>query len=101
MYIRPCPICGKKPVINECVSLDSKTRRRMCLCTNQCGVILDSSIPHSFFIFLGAGDNNEIFKIWNQYIERYNNVSKMDSGIWNKRFSPIDENREEQNSYFN
>ena len=80
MYIKPCPHCHRLPIIRECVPYKNKTRRRMCIdscyqaridynklkdydCVQQ-----DIYCCHnnSFFVFIGEGDSNDIFKIWNE-----------------------------------
>ena len=72
MRIIPCPVCGRQPKITECVSYTNK-RRRMCGCPNY-----DSILPgrngfrQSFFIYVGDGDDNDIYKLWNVAVEFYN-----------------------------
>lgn len=80
MYIKKCPKCGRIPVIKEAVS---KTYRRRICCDPCYSSKLDqiklakySCIEtnpwdsyiygHPWFIFIGEGDNNAIYKIWNE-----------------------------------
>lgn len=71
MRITPCPICGREPKITECRSFNN-IRRRSCHCPE-----LDSVIPYPDnlnkfgFIYIGNGDDNAIFKLWNLAIQRY------------------------------
>ena len=72
MFITPCPICGRKPKIKECVSYTDK-RRRICGCPNYDGVIPGANgFNQSFFVYIGEGDNNDIYKLWNTAIDNYN-----------------------------
>ena len=72
MRIIPCPVCGRQPKITECVSYTDK-RRRMCSCPNYDGILPGyDGFKHSFFVYLGEGDNNDIYKLWNNAIEYYN-----------------------------
>ena len=72
MYITACPICGRQPKIIECVSYTDK-RCRMCGCPSY-----DSILPgrngfrQSFFVYVGDGDDNDIYKLWNAAVEYYN-----------------------------
>lgn len=80
MFVKPCPKCGRMPKIIECVNRKTSKRRRMChaTCYHSC---LDKTILRKFpevekswdgflktshFVFLGEGDNNTIYKIWNE-----------------------------------
>ena len=72
MHIMPCPVCGRQPKITECVSYTDK-RRRMCSCPNYDGILPSyNGGKRSFFIYIGEGDNNDIYKLWNNAIEYYN-----------------------------
>ena len=82
MRIMPCPACGRQPKIIECVSYTDK-RRRMCGCPKY-----DSILPGrngfkcSFFVYIGDGDDNDIYKLWNAAIEYYNKNKDTIKG-WN------------------
>ena len=75
MQVYKCPLCGRPPKITECRP-HKGNRRRMCQCP-----ALDSVIPYPdhinrpWFIYVGDGDDNAIFKVWNQAIERYKSNS--------------------------
>lgn len=79
MYIKKCPKCGRIPIIEDCV----RTNYRRRICYDPCylsklnGLILAkySCVEHNFwdnfwdnswFIFKGDGDDNAIYKIWNE-----------------------------------
>lgn len=82
MIVKPCPKCGRKPIIKECMSSKDGVRRRMCLakCYHSClstdtiysNKSVEQNIYHfaykttPFFVFLGEGDDNNIYKIWNE-----------------------------------
>lgn len=73
MKIKPCPVCGRKPKIRECVALKGQKRRRMIGCPNYCTVITlndhyHAPIKDSWFIYIGDGDDNTLYKIWNDRI---------------------------------
>ena len=72
MKIMKCPKCGRYPKIYEC-ALVRKIRRRMCKCPSYCNVI---PYMHGYgntfgFLFVGNGDDNDIFRNWNMAIGRY------------------------------
>lgn len=78
MKVSVCPICGRKPIIIQCMPYKNGTQRRMCKCPR-----LDSVVPHldninrPWFIYVGDGDDNAIFTEWNKAIARYlDNKSK-------------------------
>lgn len=82
MFVKPCPKCGRMPIIKECMPTKDGVRRRMCLakCYHSClspDIIysnknVEQDIYHfaykrtPFFVFLGEGDDNTIYKIWNE-----------------------------------
>ena len=39
MRIEPCPVCGRRPVVEELHERPKGIRRRMCHCPNLCSVI--------------------------------------------------------------
>lgn len=80
MIVKPCPKCGRMPKIIECVNRKTSKRRRMCHATCYHSY-LDKTILRKFpevekswdgffktshFVFLGEGDDNTIYKIWNE-----------------------------------
>lgn len=81
MRITPCPVCGRQPKIIECVSYTDK-RRRMCRCPSYDGILPGpNGFKRSFFVYVGDGDDNDIYKLWNKAIEYYNQNKKTLS--WN------------------
>ena len=72
MYITPCPKCGRKPVIYECMPTKTGTRRRLIHCPNFCTIFQTSNTgwitSNSMFIYYGEGDNNTIYKEYNKRI---------------------------------
>lgn len=71
MYIHPCPICGRLPKIRELLP-QKGIRRRMCQCPQLDGVIPTvEGFNSAWFIYFGDGDNNDVYKLWNQATERY------------------------------
>ena len=67
-----CPVCGRQPKIIECVSYTDK-RRRMCICPKYDGILPGrNGLRQSFFVYVGDGDDNDIYKLWNAAIEYYN-----------------------------
>jgi len=77
MIVKPCPICGRMPKIEECRPINSKRRR---LCFVSC---YHSAIPNKWhyspwFIYTGDGDNNSIYKIWNRAITVYEEDKDLD-----------------------
>ena len=72
MYITACPICGKQPKIDECVRYKNN-RRRLCGCPNYDSILPGrNGFTQSFFIYVGDGDDNDIYKLWNAAVEYYN-----------------------------
>ena len=70
MRITPCPKCGRIPKIVECYRTKNGARRRVVFCPNFCSVI-GSPNPHfyySSFIFTGDGDDNTVYKLWNEKV---------------------------------
>lgn len=79
MYIKKCPKCGRIPDIIECVPTKTGVRRRMCKDPCYQGK-LDNYKLRSYnqiemdcthystcsFVFVGEGDDNAIYKIWNE-----------------------------------
>ena len=77
MYVKHCPVCGNYPRIEDFYDRD-KVRRYLCGCPRYCSVIHQrggnkggSWETHSWFI-TEARDNNEIYKLWNKCVDRYN-----------------------------
>lgn len=82
MIIKSCPKCGRTPIIEECMPTKNNIRRRICLakCYHSClstdivylnknveKYIYNSAYKKTFsFVFLGEGDDNTIYKIWNE-----------------------------------
>lgn len=82
MIVKPCYKCGRMPIIKECMPTKDNIRRRMCLakCYHSClstdiiylnknveENIYNSAYKKTFsFVFLGEGDDNTIYKIWNE-----------------------------------
>lgn len=77
MYIKKCPKCGRIPIIEDCVG--TNYRRRICydpcylstlnqikLSTFSCVEQERYGVFTSGFVFKGEGDNNAIYKIWNE-----------------------------------
>ena len=96
MYIKPCPICGSKPQVDECVSLDNRTRRRLCMCPNRCSVIFNrDSLPKPWFTVLGSGDRDMVLRIWNKFVDRYNDIKDGNMSTTNLWEFPIDESVED------
>lgn len=75
MYIKKCPKCGRLPKIENCIS--TTYRRKICydpcyssklnrltLAKHNC--IEDWPWNTSWFIFIDEGDDNTIYKIWNE-----------------------------------
>lgn len=75
MFVEPCPKCGRQPKIMDCMVIENYKngiRRRMCTCSNLCSIIPGSDRLNTFgFIFEGNGDDNMIFKRWNDAITLY------------------------------
>jgi hypothetical protein len=72
MKITPCPICNKFPKILQCVPFKDGTQRRMCKCPSYDSVIPQpNSFPQPWFVFIGDGDNNAIYKEWNKAVKSY------------------------------
>ena len=71
MKIKPCPKCGRKPKIRECVSVNQK-RKRLVGCPNYCSVITSDDpyrrVKDSWFVHIGNEDDNFIYKLWNDRI---------------------------------
>lgn len=75
MYIKKCPKCGRIPIIEDCVA--TNYRRRICydpcylsklngLTLAKYNCIEYNPWEASWFIFKDEGDNNAIYKIWNE-----------------------------------
>lgn len=62
MKVKVCPFCGKKPKIVECIRSKNWDRRRMVRCPNDC----------IRFIHFGGGDDNTLYKIWNDRVSSEN-----------------------------
>lgn len=75
MVVEKCPVCGRDPAIeefNSYFSKDKRIRRRECKCPNLCSVIPRRGHWYTFaFIFIGDGDDNKIFKLWNSAIKEW------------------------------
>lgn len=78
MHVLPCPECGRKPKIVDCIpgvlgriANGKGQRKRICHCPNNCSVIPSGYVEHFYFEFLGEGDDNEIYKLWNKAVGRY------------------------------
>ena len=83
MRIKPCPNCNRLPVITECKQRNG-VRRRLIKCPNYCSCLLplhdidddrvekppwsDQWINSAMLVFLGDGDYNAIYKVWNKSI---------------------------------
>ena len=86
MRIKPCPKCNRLPVITECKQRNG-VRRRLIKCPNYCACLLplryidDSRVEKPPFenkwgnsamlVFLGDGDDNAIYKVWNSSITEW------------------------------
>lgn len=75
LYIKPCPVCGRNPKITECVRVGKKQeRRRFVGCPNYCNVIVSDNprwsrwLKDSWFEYYGDGDDNTLYKIWNDRV---------------------------------
>lgn len=70
MRIKPCPQCGRAPKIQECMQTKNGTRRRLVKCPNFCDIFKSEKriLKDWYFIFYGDGDDNEIYKVWNEKI---------------------------------
>ena len=66
MKITPCPKCGRMPKIIEGCRAKNGARRRIVFCPNYCTI---SCTPYySSFIFIGDGDDNTVYKLWNEKV---------------------------------
>ena len=80
MIVKPCHKCGRLPIINELPKFRGQ-RRRMIRCPNYCsvlhGYINEVNIEKDTwghykrwaFIFVGEGNDNSIYKLWNKFLE--------------------------------
>lgn len=68
MRITPCPKCGRIPKIVECRRAKNGARRRLVSCPNLCAVICSPRLYDSHFIFIGDGDDNTVYKLWNEKV---------------------------------
>lgn len=72
MFVEKCPKCGRNPKITECVRFKNGIRRKLCGCPNYCSVITRKNRLYTpWFEFDGEGDDNSIFKVWNEAISLY------------------------------
>ena len=64
MRIEPCPVCGRRPVVEELHERPKGIRRRMCHCPNLCSVIpcVHKEYYQFAFIYVGNGDSNTILR---------------------------------------
>lgn len=84
MRIEPCPRCGRTPVIEELPELRRGIRRRMCHCPQLCSVIPYRYHYQFVFIYEGDGDDNGIFRNWNNAVRFYKKHGWMSYGQWEK-----------------
>lgn len=71
MFVEPCPKCGRQPIIDDYCSHNG-IRRRGCICPRYCSVVPGYDHLNSCgFVFLGDGDDNDIFKRWNKAIAQF------------------------------
>lgn len=80
MFIKPCKKCGRLPVIAE-IRPRNGQRQRTIRCPNYCSCLLplneidnphinkppysDSFLNSWLLIYVGEGDDNAIYKAWN------------------------------------
>lgn len=77
MYVKPCPKCGRMPIITEGLCFKNGTRRRFIHCPNYCSVLKSQpnkerylkSIGDFSCMFIGDGDDNKIYKMWNENLK--------------------------------
>ena len=100
MRVHECPKCGRMPKINECCASKYGDRRRICMCPNYCSVIPnpETKLDTFCFIFVGDGDDNRIFKIWNAAIERYESEKGMP--FHTRDWSPISDDPNLEKYYY-
>ena len=72
MRINACPKCGRQPKIEEWWTING-VRRRGCHCPNFCSVVPSSKshLDTYGFGYLGEGDDNAIYKLWNLATDKY------------------------------
>ena len=68
MRIAPCPKCGRIPKIVEGRCAKNGARRRMIFCPNLCNISCTPHLYYSSFLFIGDGDDNAIYKLWNEKV---------------------------------
>ena len=74
MRITPCPKCGRIPKIVECCRVKNGARRRLVFCPNFCTIIRSPRLYASSFIFIGDGDDNAVYKLWNEKVRASKNA---------------------------
>ena len=72
MIVKPCPICGRKPKITNCILCKDGIRQRLIHCPNYCAVLNEKSIhgfsPSTFYTYIGNEDDNAVYKEWNNLL---------------------------------
>ena len=68
MRITPCPKCGRMPKIVEGCRAKNGARRRIVFCPNFCTISYTPRFCYSSFIFIGDGDDNTVYKLWNEKV---------------------------------
>lgn len=74
MRITPCPKCGRIPKIAECGRAKNGVRRRFVFCPNFCTISCPPRLYHCFFTFIGDGDDNAVYKLWNEKVRTSGNA---------------------------
>lgn len=70
MRIIPCPECGRMPKIYQCVPSKQGVQRRLIQCPNFCSVIdVGKSRDVPFLEYVGDGDDNMVYKKWNESVD--------------------------------
>ncbi len=73
MRITPCPKCGRIPKIVECCRAKNGARRRIVFCPNLC-IICTPRVYYTSFTFIGDGDDNAVYKLWNEKVRASKNA---------------------------
>ena len=68
MRIAPCPKCGRIPKIVESCCAKNGARRRIVSCPNTCIISFTPRLYYSSFVFIGDGDDNTVYKLWNEKV---------------------------------